>query len=64
MCTDPGAVPGKALPLLDDQQEVEYAAHDACIENALPYKKYCRRCKVSICFLLFFVALKFFSFSG
>lgn len=52
MCTDPGAVPGKALPLLDDQQEVEYAAQDACIDNALPYKKYCRRCKVSICMLL------------
>jgi len=45
MTTDPGSVPTKALPLLDDEVENEYALAEECRDTRVPYKKYCRRCK-------------------
>jgi hypothetical protein len=46
MTTDPGAVPPKARPLADDDQENEYAVTRAsCTDPSIPFKKYCRRCK-------------------
>ena len=48
MTTDPGSVPTKALPLLDDEVENEYALAEECRDTRVPYKKYCRRCKVTL----------------
>jgi len=40
MCTDPGAVPKDALPLLDDVQESDPEANDSS-----KFRKYCKRCQ-------------------
>lgn len=48
MTTDPGAVPACAKPLSNDQQEIDYEAHERWngtenINNR--YRKYCKKCK-------------------
>jgi len=61
MTTDPGSVPTKALPLLDDEVENEYSLAEECRDTRVPYKKYCRRCKVktACAFKLFHISLLF-----
>lgn len=57
MTTDPGSVPTKALPLLDDEVENEYALAEECRDTRVPYKKYCRRCKVNNTLALLTISL-------
>jgi palmitoyltransferase len=45
MCTDPGAVPKKSLPLLEDQQEVDHEASMKQMNGLEKYKKMCKRCR-------------------
>jgi palmitoyltransferase ZDHHC3/7/25 len=44
MTTNPGAVPHSALPLEDDQDEVDHEANMKLMPNLETFKKTCRRC--------------------